>query len=115
VNRSNLLAAASDGEGISAVFRNVEKAAEARDTTEIRALGVDPTTSGTAVEVNTPPIGPNHGEILALLFRCQGFDRFLTFLRGKPATSSAMLQTGPVLGVTTHDGGPFLGCFHPEL
>ena len=56
---------------------------------------------------------PHHGEVLALLFRCQCLDRFLTFLWGQPAAGSAVLEAGPVQGMATHDDNPWLVVFCP--
>ncbi len=113
MNRSDLLAAAGNSEGISTVFGNVEEAAETGDTTEIWSFFVDATSPGTTVEVNAPSVGPHHGEVLALLFRCQCLDRFLAFLWGQPAAGSAVLQAGPVQGMATHDDNPLLVMFCP--
>ena len=103
IDAANLLVATGNGEAIELILGNIKQLPKTADPTEIRALVVNPAALTARLVMNTPAIGPNHGQVGALLLFAQGRQGVSTFVRSESATGATMLDAGPLQLLSAHD------------
>tara|TARA_B100000524_G_scaffold320187_1_gene200504 strand:+ start:252 stop:782 length:531 start_codon:yes stop_codon:yes gene_type:complete len=94
---TDLLAAAGDRKSIVLLSIDAEALSQLIHAAEVGTLVVDTTAARTGVVVDAPTIGSHHLQVLSLLLRCEGLQRFAPLLRIQPATGTATTDALPAV------------------